>query len=133
MKFIQKFILLKSYWYLLDFLGQKFFKSPHFFKNRWLRCCHIILLDFLGQKFFKSPHFFKNKWLRCCHIINKILNWLNFYLIFLQNRRKNTLKQFFLLIEEQSEGNMHIRSGKLNGFTSFTIYDMHYVNFRIQV
>ena len=30
-------------------------------------------------------------------------------------------------------GNMHIRSGKLNGSTSFTIYNMHYVNFRIQV
>ena len=30
-------------------------------------------------------------------------------------------------------GNMHIRSRKLNGSTSFTIYNMHYVNFRIQV
>ena len=30
-------------------------------------------------------------------------------------------------------GNMHICSGKLNGSTSFTIYNMHYVNFRIQV
>ena len=30
-------------------------------------------------------------------------------------------------------GNMHIRSGKLNRSTSFTIYNMHYVNFRIQV
>ena len=28
---------------------------------------------------------------------------------------------------------MHICSGKLNGSTSFTIYNMHYVNFRIQV
>ena len=33
----------------------------------------------------------------------------------------------------QGVGNMHIRSGKLNGSTSFTIYNMHYVNFRIQV
>ena len=32
-----------------------------------------------------------------------------------------------------SVGNMHIRSGKLNGSTSFTIYNMHYVNFEIQV
>ena len=30
-------------------------------------------------------------------------------------------------------GNMHIRRGKLNGSTSFAIYNMHYVNFRIQV
>ena len=30
-------------------------------------------------------------------------------------------------------GNMHICSGKLNGSTSFTIYNMHYVNFKIQV
>ena len=30
-------------------------------------------------------------------------------------------------------GNMHIHSGKLNRSTSFTIYNMHYVNFRIQV
>ena len=35
--------------------------------------------------------------------------------------------------EMTSVGNMHIRSGKLNGSTSFTIYNMHYVNFRIQV
>ena len=33
----------------------------------------------------------------------------------------------------KSEGNMHIRNGKLNRSTSFTIYNMHYVNFRIQV
>ena len=32
-----------------------------------------------------------------------------------------------------SVGNMHIRKGKLNGSTSFTIYNMHYVYFRIQV
>jgi len=32
-----------------------------------------------------------------------------------------------------SVGNMHIRSGKLNGSTSFSIYNMHYVNLRIQV
>ena len=37
------------------------------------------------------------------------------------------------LMEHVSVGNMHIRSGKLNGSTSFTIYNMHYVNFRIQV
>ena len=37
------------------------------------------------------------------------------------------------LAREDLEGNMHIRSGKLNGSTSFTIYNMHYVNFRIQV
>ena len=30
-------------------------------------------------------------------------------------------------------GNTHIRSEKLNGSTSFAIYNMHYVNFRIQV
>ena len=35
--------------------------------------------------------------------------------------------------EEKHVGNMHIHSGKLNGSTSFTIYNMHYVNFRIQV
>ena len=35
--------------------------------------------------------------------------------------------------EMTSVGNMHISSGKLNGSTSFTIYNMHYVNFRIQV
>ena len=37
------------------------------------------------------------------------------------------------LAREDLGGNMHIRSGKLNGSTSFTIYNMHYVNFRIQV
>ena len=37
------------------------------------------------------------------------------------------------LAREDLEGNMHIRSGKLNGSTSFTIYNMQYVNFRIQV
>ena len=37
------------------------------------------------------------------------------------------------LAREDLEGNMYIRSGKLNGSTSFTIYNMHYVNFRIQV
>ena len=37
------------------------------------------------------------------------------------------------LAREDLEGNMSIRSGKLNGSTSFTIYNMHYVNFRIQV
>ena len=31
------------------------------------------------------------------------------------------------------EGNTHIRSEKLNGSISFTIYIMHYANFRIQV
>ena len=30
-------------------------------------------------------------------------------------------------------GNMYIHSGKLNGSTSFTIYNMHSVNLRIQV
>ena len=30
-------------------------------------------------------------------------------------------------------GNMHIHSRKLNGSTSFTVYNIHYVNFRIQV
>ena len=38
-----------------------------------------------------------------------------------------------LLYQAVAVGNMHIRSGKLNGSTSFTIYNMHYVNFRIQV
>ena len=33
----------------------------------------------------------------------------------------------------RGEGNMHMHSGKLNGSTLFTIYNMHYVNFRIQV
>ena len=37
------------------------------------------------------------------------------------------------LRELKSVGNIHIQSGKLNGSTSFTIYNMHYVNFRIQV
>ena len=39
----------------------------------------------------------------------------------------------FIEVVEINVGNMHIRSGKLNGSTSFTIYNMHYVNFRIQV
>ena len=43
---------------------------------------------------------------------------------------KNTLEK---AINAEGVGNMHIRSGKLNGSTSFTIYNMHYVNFRIQV
>ena len=37
------------------------------------------------------------------------------------------------LAAEVAVGNMHIRNEKLNGSTSFTIYNMHYVNFRIQV
>ena len=36
-------------------------------------------------------------------------------------------------VDDDCVGNMHVRSRKLNGSTSFTIYNIHYVNFIIQV